>query len=1823
MGLEVIYDLNGHSAASAGDVNGDGFADVLFSARNASPNGNNGAGAAYLVFGKASGFATPIFPTNLNGTNGFQINGVAAQDQAGMAVASAGDVNGDGFADIIIGANGADPNGSASGSSYVIFGKASGFTAAINLSSLNGSNGFRLDGVAADDRLGWSAASAGDVNGDGYADMIVSAYQADPNSRSNAGSSYVVFGNATGFASSLNLASLNGSNGFRLDGVAASDQSGRSVASAGDMNGDGYDDLIIGAFTASRNGSESGSSYVFFGKASGFASAIPLSSLNGTSGFRLDGVSASGQSGTSVASAGDANGDGFADLIIGAPYADPNGSNSGAAYVYFSPASGAATYRGTTLADTIHGTVTADSIIGNGGNDTIEGSAGNDTMDGGAGFDIASYVTAGAAVTVDLSITAAQNTSGAGIDTLSNFEGLIGSAYDDSLTGSSVDNSILGGAGNDTMDGGVGNDTASYATAAAAVTVDLSDAGAQNTGGGGIDRLSNFESLIGSGYHDRLTGSRGNNIISGGAGNDTLVGGAGNDTIDGISGDDTLVGGAGDDTIDGGSGNDSVLWVLGDGNDTVTLGTGTNKIYFDGNAYTFADKGAQRVFTIGSATVTVTDWTTGTNSVKAFNQAPSITSGATASFTENGIGTAYTATGTDPDPGNTLTFALSGTDASLFNINAASGAVTFKNSPNYEAPADKGANNVYDITVTASDGTESSAPRAVAITVTNANDAPNVTSGGTASFAENATGTVYTATGSDADPSTTLTFTLGGTDAGLFNINAGTGALTFKTSPNFEAPTDNGANNVYDITVTASDGLLSSTPRAVAITLTNVNEAPSITSGATASLGENAPGTVYTATGSDPDAGSTLSFALGGVDAGLFSINASSGNVTFKATPNFEAPTDSGRNNVYDITVTTSDGGLSSAARAVAITITNLNEAPSITSGGTARFAENTGGRAYIAQGTDPDAGTALTYTLGGADAALFNISTHSGIVTFKATPDFETPADNGGNNVYDITVTTSDGSLSSAARAVAITVNDVDEAPRITSVATANFAENATSMAYTTTGYDPDGGPTLIFLLGGTDAGLFNINSNTGGVRFKDTHDFEAPADSGADNIYDITVSIFDGTLSSVDQAVAITVSNANEAPSVTSAGMASWAENATGAVYTATGSDPDADTILTFVLAGSDRGLFDINPATGVVTFKSAPDFEAPGDKGTNNVYDITVIATDGGLDSLAQAVTITVSDVNEAPSITSVSEASFAENAIGIAYTAIGSDADAGTILTYALGGTDAGIFDIDTHTGAITFKAVPNFDMPGDDGKNNVYDITVSASDGVLTSMAQAMAITITDVNEAPSITSAANANFAENAIGTAYTATGTDPDANTTLIFALEGIDAGLFVINPATGVVTFKASPDFEMPSNAGADNLYELIITTSDGSLRSLAQPLTIAVTDVNERPSITSAASASFAENVIGTVYTATGTDPDVPTTLTYTLGGIDGGLFDIDSNSGAVTFKAAPNFELPGDRGANNVYDFTVSASDGALISPAKAVAITITNLSEAPNITSAAAVNCAENAAGTIYTTTGYDPEGMAVTFALGGADAGLFSFNTTSGAISFKAAPNFEKPGDAGANNVYDLTITATDGGPSTAQQALVISVTDILEFSVKQGSSPAAEIEAVAYDGPVPWLEVQLPMVGSQALNMRGQDIVIGTRVADFINAGTGDDAVNAGTGDDVIDGGSGSNFLTGGAGADSFFVDGRAAATTSTWSTIADFQAGDRLVIWGNQPGVSKFNWVASAGASGYQGATLHCDLDGNGLVDTSVTFSGLTQAQLPTPGYGSVEGYDYIFIG
>jgi hypothetical protein len=328
----------GLSVAGAGDVNGDGFADVTIGWEGGgSPPG---AGLTYVVFGKASGFA-PVFDlASLDGSNGFRIDGVAENDHSGWSVASAGDVNGDGFADLIIGAPDADPSRLDAGSSYVVFGRASGFAPVLELSSLDGSNGFRLDGKYGFGWSGASVASAGDVNGDGFADLIIGAPLVDSRGNRRAGSTYVVYGKASQFPSQLKLSSLDGSNGFRLDGEGTFDNSGWSVASAGDVNRDGFADVIVGTRRDPCGCSPQRSSYVVFGKHSKFPAQLKLSSLDGSKGFRLDGPFRS-QSGRSVASARDVNGDGFADVIVGAPDSDPNGkSDAGSSYVVFGKPSG-------------------------------------------------------------------------------------------------------------------------------------------------------------------------------------------------------------------------------------------------------------------------------------------------------------------------------------------------------------------------------------------------------------------------------------------------------------------------------------------------------------------------------------------------------------------------------------------------------------------------------------------------------------------------------------------------------------------------------------------------------------------------------------------------------------------------------------------------------------------------------------------------------------------------------------------------------------------------------------------------------------------------------------------------------------------------------------------------------------------------------------------------------------------------------------------------------------------------------------------------------------------------------------------------------------------------------------------------------------------------------------------------------------------------------------------------------------------------------------------------------------------------------------------
>ena len=321
----------GHAVSDAGDVNGDGFGDILIGSRYADPHGSS-SGQSYVVYG-GSAVPTSVELSSMNGTNGFFVNGVSAGDLSGHALSSAGDVNGDGFADILIGAYGADPHGAYSGQSYVVYG-GSGLPASVELSGMNGTNGFFVNGISTSNVSGRALSGAGDVNADGFADIVIVSPLAGPNGTSS-GQSYVVYGGSA-LPASTELSGLNGSNGFRVNGISTNDR-GEAASSAGDVNGDGFGDILLGAHLAAPHGYNSGESYVVYGAAA-VPGTIELSGLNGSDGFRVEAISSRDDVGRSVSGAGDVNNDGFDDLLIGAPGADPHGSYSGQSYVIYGDA---------------------------------------------------------------------------------------------------------------------------------------------------------------------------------------------------------------------------------------------------------------------------------------------------------------------------------------------------------------------------------------------------------------------------------------------------------------------------------------------------------------------------------------------------------------------------------------------------------------------------------------------------------------------------------------------------------------------------------------------------------------------------------------------------------------------------------------------------------------------------------------------------------------------------------------------------------------------------------------------------------------------------------------------------------------------------------------------------------------------------------------------------------------------------------------------------------------------------------------------------------------------------------------------------------------------------------------------------------------------------------------------------------------------------------------------------------------------------------------------------------------------------------------------
>ncbi len=1016
------------------------------------------------------------------------------------------------------------------------------------------------------------------------------------------------------------------------------------------------------------------------------------------------------------------------------------------------------------------------------------------------------------------------------------------------------------------------------------------------------------------------------------------------------------------------------------------------------------------------------------------NNAPSFTDGdsTTRTVAENtaagtNIGTAIVATDAD---GDTLTYTLGGTDAASFSIVSTSGQLQRRAALDYETKSS------YAVTVSVSDGNGGSDSISVTVSVTDVNETPSFpTETATRSITENTAsgqtfGDPFQATDPDSDD--TLTYSLHRGDAAAFRINPTTGQLRT------HAPLDFETKKVYNnLAIRATDSNGKFDAIFVTVNVTDVNEKPSFpTETATRSIAENTAsgtniGDPFQAT--DPDSGDTLTYSLHRGDAGVFRINARTGQLRTHTALDFE--TKKVYNNLA-IRATDSKGNFDAIFVTVNVTDVNENRAPAFSDGAstTRSVAENTASGVNIGSAisaADPDTGDTLTYTLGGTDAASFRIVSTSGQLQTNAALDYETKSS------YSVSVSVSDGNGGSDSIAVTINVTDVNEnrAPAFTdgTNTTRSIAENTASgvnIGSPISAADPDTGNTLTYTLGGTDAASFSIVSTSGQLQTKAALDYETKSS------YSVSVSVSDGNGGSDSIAVTINVTDVNEnrAPAFSDGASTtrSIAENTSsgtniGTVIAAT--DPDTDDTLTYTLGGTDASAFSIVSTSGQLQTKTALDYE------TKSSYSVSVSVSDGNGGSDSITVTINVTDINEnrAPVFTDGTNTtrSIAENTasgvdIGTAIAA--TDPDTEDTLTCTLGGRDAASFSIVSTSGQLQTKEALDYET------KTSYSVTITASDGDLTDSIE-VTISVTDVNEKPSFpTETATRSIAENTprgtnIGVPFQAT--DPDTGDTLTYSLHRGDAAAFRIDPSTGQLRTHAALNFE------TKKVYNnLAIRATDSKGKFDAIFVTINVTDVNEKPNFpTETATRSVAEKTasgeaFGDPFQAT--DPDSDDTLTYSLHRGDAAAFRINPTTGQLRTHAALDFET------KKVYNnLVIRATDSNGKFDAIFVTINITKVDEnrAPTFTDGSSTkrSVAENTAsganiGTAIAAT--DADNDTLTYTLGGTDAAAFSIVSTSGQLQTSAVLDYE------VQNSYSVTVSISDSNSGTDSIAVTINVTD-------------------------------------------------------------------------------------------------------------------------------------------------------------------------------------------
>ena len=901
----------------------------------------------------------------------------------------------------------------------------------------------------------------------------------------------------------------------------------------------------------------------------------------------------------------------------------------------------------------------------------------------------------------------------------------------------------------------------------------------------------------------------------------------------------------------------------------------------------FEAPGGKNTYAV-TVTATLADVTASlgvTVAVTNLNDEDPVVSGlASVTVAENST-TVATYSATDPDGVTTFTWSLKDADDDdLFAIDTSAGVLAFGSAPDFDDPGDVGGDNVYNVTVEASDSSSpaNTGEHAVVVTVTGVDEPPVVSGLDSKSFAENGTGVVASYSAIDPEGAAVSWASLGGVDAALFQL-AANGDLSFRSPPDHETRRDVGRDNVYNVTVRASD---SSSPantgeHAVVVTVTGVDEPPVVSGLDSKSFAENGTGVVASYSAIDPEGAAVSWASLGGVDAALFQL-AANGDLSFRSPPDHETRRDVGRDNVYNVTVRASDSSspANTGEHAVVVTVTGVDEPPVVSGLDSKSFAENGTGVVASYSAIDPEGAAVSWASLGGVDAALFQLAAN-GDLSFRSPPDHETRRDVGRDNVYNVTVRASDSSspANTGEHAVVVTVTGVDEPPVVSGLDSKSFAENGTEMVAAFTARDPEGQTTLIWSLLGPDRDRFAIDG--GRLSFGAPPDYEAAADSGSDNVYNVTVRASDGGETG-EHAVAVTVTNVEENGSL----ELSSPQPQVGTELTATLIDADG------VVSETWRWERSPNRSAWTLISEASSGRYTPVTADFGQFLRATVDYTDGYIpdpdkDLVATSgfATQVTPGLNNAPEFASARVArSVLENAAAgdvVGAAVVANDLE-NNPLVYSLTvtGVDPAPFTIDRLTGQIRVaeRATLNHES------RPSLTATVTATDPSRASGSVFVDIMIDGVNEAPMTVPDEAVTQEDTAVIVDVRANDSDPEGDDLTVTVSSELRDGTATVE-ADGTVLYTPGIDYH-----GTETFaYEV----SDGHFE-VDGAVSVTVHPVNDAPVFASADTArtvlagAAANAPVGSPVTASDVDD---ATLSYTLEGIDASLFDIEEDTGQI--------------------------------------------------------------------------------------------------------------------------------------------------------------------------------------------------------------------------------------------------------------------------------------------------------------------------------------------